>query len=170
MDDVPLQHQLLNELDSFIRGGRITVHDSDAQWYARMRERFPMGRISGIRWDAVPGAESNFEVVPHIPPEGIEGGLPVREHAATIREFLGRFAARADVRPNDNIIVVGDGVTEIALEMPFSALLDAFPVLFSYPQHTYVMPVDVSWCFAFTFEFDMYFGKSTKLADHSSAI
>ncbi len=159
MANAPLQKQLLSELSPFIRAGRIMVHESDKAWFHLIRHRFPVS-LNGIHWDKVPGAESNYEAEPYIPPDGINRAIPIRENENTIRAFLSRFSVSAGIRPDENVIVVGDGITDIALEMTFSSLSETFPILFSYPQHVCIIRPDGTWCFMFTFEFDMHYGKS----------
>ncbi len=159
INDKPLNEQLLDELSPWIAKGLIIVHESSDQWWELLRSKYPAA-IGQIDWSNVPNLHSNRDVVPHIPPEGIDGSVPVMEHAATIRGFLGEFADRAGIKSDDHIVVLSDGITEDAFEMTFNTLLEVFPFLFSYPQHSYVTPLSADWCFTFMFEFEMYFGSA----------
>jgi len=44
--------------------------------------------------------------------------------------------------------------------MKFHVLLEAITRLLAEPQSLYVIAKDGEWCFAFTFEEDMYYAKS----------
>lgn len=77
-----------------------------------------------------------------------------------MRDFLLEFGSAAGLGQDDRCVLFGDSVTEVAFELSFGDLLDLFPSIFALPQATYVLTADASWCFAYTFEGDMYFAKS----------
>lgn len=159
MSENPLQDELISKLLPFIEAKQIIVHQDDESWYSLIRNCFPIecGRIA---WEKVPDAKSNFEAEPYIPTDGINCSDVVGQKADVIGSFLLKFAEGAGIKPQDHLIVLGDGCIELPLEMSFAILLDVFRELFSYPQHVYIMLPDASWCFMFSFESDMYFGQS----------
>lgn len=144
------QVDLLNQLAPAIVAGRVVVHDSDDRWVSALRRTFPVS-TSGVRWEALPN-------VRHRAPE--DPRVPIPDKADALRGFLLEFGSAAGLGQDDRCVVFGDGATEIALELPFRDLLELFPLLFSLPQASYVLTPDATWCFAFTFEEEMYFGAS----------
>ena len=144
-----LQNQLLSELSTDIRAGIIKVFKIDADVFSNLSAKFPV-RSSGVAWEMVTGRR--FKPSPH-PKGSIDDYLP------TIREFLTEFAKDAHVHAGEIVSVVGDAVTDLAFRMPFEVLVRHVRSLFSIPQHWYVVKDDYSWCFAYTFEDDMYFGQ-----------
>ena len=151
------QAELLNELAPAILAGRVVVHDTDERWVGSLRRMFPV-RASGVRWEELSDARSRFTESPRASPsEKMEG----------LRGFLTEFGLAAGLRRDDPCIVFGDGETEVAFEMPFRDLLELAPTLFSLPQATYVLTTDACWCFAFTFEEDMYFARSPQAGPSS---
>jgi hypothetical protein len=144
------QADLLDQLAPAIHAGRVVVHDSDDPWVSSLRRMFPV-RTSGVRWEELPDARSRTAEIPRV---------PMPEKVDALRGFLLEFGSAAGLGPEDRCVVFGDGATEVAFELPFRNLLELFPLLFSLPQTTYVLTPDASWCFAFTFEEDMYFARS----------
>ena len=145
-----IQAELLDEFAPEIRASRVIVHDTDKRWFDALRRMFPT-RTSGVCWEELPNARSRHA-------ETSRFLLP--ERAKEIRDFLMEFGEAARLGQDDRCIVFGDNVTEMAIEMPFRDLIDRFLVFFSLPQGTYILTADACWCFAFTFEGDMYFAKS----------
>jgi hypothetical protein len=52
--------------------------------------------------------------------------------------------------------------TDFGVKMNYPVLLEISALLFSYPQHSYIVPEDVSWCLNYTFENEMFFGKAVQ--------
>jgi len=44
------------------------------------------------------------------------------------------------------------------LAMSIATLSECSGILFSYPQHAYVIPPDASWCVSVTMEDELWFG------------
>lgn len=160
MADRDLNEELLDELALWVSTGAILLR-ADEGWWQLLRSKYPAG-IGMLDWAAVPGHRSNYSAVTHIPVEGIHGSVPVLQHVDEIANFLREFASAANMSASDTIIVLGDGISQQALEMSFDTLLEVFPVLFSYPEHIYLITTDAQWCFAYTFEFEMHFGRASR--------
>ncbi len=168
MREMSLQDEMLAELSEFTQSKKIVIYQTSDSWFDLLNARFPKTIIGALAWEEVPGHQSCGDVVPIIPPEGINGEEVVQRNASKIAEFLERFAANGGIGHSDQVVIIGDGVTEVALGMSFETLFKVFMVLFSYPQHTYVLTSDGVWCFVFTFEFFMHFGKSPKMSNSLS--
>jgi hypothetical protein len=145
-----LQDELLNKLSADILTGRIRVGRADSDSFSKLTGKFPTG-ISGILWDRV------FDHRLHASPQP---KLPIEMYLPIIKRVLGQFAIDAEIGPDDVVHVVGDGVTNVTLTMPLSLLWPYLPDVLSLPQATFIIKNDYEWCFCYTFEDDMYYGKS----------
>lgn len=144
------QQDWLESLASEVASGQITVHENDTPWFDNLSRRFPV-RASGICWEQIPNSQFRQAEQPRI---------PIAEKEGEIREFLMQFGSVVALTPTDRCVVIGDNTTSAALEMNFRVLLDVIPKLLTEPQSLYVIAKDGDWCFAFTFEEDMYFARS----------
>lgn len=77
-----------------------------------------------------------------------------------VLQFLDRIKVWADIDGSQKVIVISDGALEKSYQMSFSSFEAIFDKIFFLPQHTYVVPVNLSWCINYTFEDDLYFGLS----------
>jgi hypothetical protein len=145
-----LQDELLNKLSPDILTGRIRVGPRDSDAFSKLTGKFPTG-TSGILWDRVP----DHRLYPSPQPK-----LPLEMYLPAIKRFLGQFALDGNIGPDDIMHVVGDGVTNVTLTMPLSLLWQYLPDVLSLPQATFIIKNDYDWCFCYTFEDDMYYGKS----------
>jgi hypothetical protein len=130
-----------------IASGQIVVHESDKAWFNLLSRRFPV-RASGICWEQV--ANARFRHAGEASPTSKESDF---------RTFLEEFASVANLGPADKCVIVGDNTSSSALEMNLHVLLDIAPSLLSEPQSLYVIVKEAEWCFAYTFEDDMYFAR-----------
>lgn len=140
----------LDSLESEVASGQITVQERDTPWFDLICRRFPV-RASGICWERLPTTQYRQHSEPH---------LSVVAHENEIREFLSEFGVHAGLTLDSRCVVIGDNTTSVALEMKFHVLLEAITRLLAEPQSLYVIAKDGEWCFAFTFEEDMYYAKS----------
>ncbi len=144
-----LQDELLSGLSNDIQADIINVSQSDADVFSNLSARFPV-RASGIVWEMVP--EYRCKPSPH-PKPSIEDYLP------SIKEFLARFAEEAHIASDEIVYLVGDGITDLAFRMPFGVLLKYAHQFFTLPQSSFVVKHDYLWCFCYSFEDDMYYGR-----------
>jgi hypothetical protein len=79
------------------------------------------------------------------------------EHKMAVKSWFDE----AGVESAAHVVWIGDN-TDIALEMSAEALLEFFPVLFSFPQHSYVLPADGAWCLNYVLEGELFFAKAPK--------
>jgi hypothetical protein len=128
---------------------QIEVRDDPDRCFRMLERRFPVVG-SKIDWGQVPGA-----VVRQTDPTN-----PVCEatDAATILSDVARDESLSEAQI---VIVIGDSAMEQAMAMPFATLRVSIRELLELPQHLYVMPEDASWCFSFTMEGDLAFGRAT---------
>jgi hypothetical protein len=145
-----LQDELLSELSSDIDAANIAVLQEDARVFLQLSTKFPTS-IFGIAWEKVP--EQRFISSPDPKPS-------IEEYLPAIKGFLARFAEQAHLEAGTPMYVIGDGVTDVAFKIGFGVFLKYAYQFFRIPQHTYLVTQDYSWCFCFTFEGDMYFGKA----------
>jgi hypothetical protein len=54
------------------------------------------------------------------------------------------------LRDDASVIVLGDSLIDFALKLNVATLTEYLVVILSVPQHTYVFPEDMAWCFAYT--------------------
>ena len=146
-----IQDQLVSDLNQQIASGTIKIHKSGDKWFKHIRRIFPV-RSSGIIWEEVYGCHSM---------DCSERLHTFADLKDTAIEFLKEFIFVAGLEAGQAYIAIGDDVTDVAFEMPASELLDKIGLFIEIPQGTYILPVDTSWCFAYTFPDVMYFGKSS---------
>lgn len=144
------QQEWLDCVAPEVAAGCITVHDNDTPWFELLSHRFPV-RFNGICWEQLPTTQFL---------RADRSRTPLSAKGREIRAFLMEFGSVAGLTPTDRCVIVGDGTTSIALEMNYSVLLDVIPKLTTEPQSLYVITNNGEWCFAFTFEEDMYFARS----------
>jgi hypothetical protein len=137
---------ILNELALPISTGEIVVNRNSDECFTLISERFPIG-INRIKW---PANAPQMRFV--MPSENVE------KATQELRAFVAGAFQHFDMSaPEQDLFWIGDR-TELTLKMKWEAFYRAAPVLFSYPQHAYVIPADASCCLNHTFEDDLYFG------------
>ncbi len=85
---------------------------------------------------------------------------PMDEDLPRIVDFLDLFATQAQISNEDPVIVIGDCAMDVTLRMSFQTFRNHLKLMIELPQYTYVLAKDFQWCFCYTFEDDMYFGKA----------
>lgn len=79
-----------------------------------------------------------------------------------ILSFLQEVKEVLNVSDEILILVFGDEAIENVYEMPFYILESNVIDFFGLPQHTYVIPLNGSWCINYTFEDELFFGISNR--------
>jgi len=146
------ERQLLGDLEAEISAGAVALIEDAVPLYEKLLEVFPH-RAARIDWGRVPGAV-------HLdgPPERATSNFQLREPATELREFWGRVRLTYNIGNETEVIVLGDGLVSFALRLRVKILTDHLVDILSIPQHTYVVPVDFSWCFHYTVEDEAYWG------------
>ena len=144
-----LQDELLDGLETGIQDHIINASESDTEVFSRLSAKFPV-RASGIIWESVPKYRCQVSPRPKPP---IEVYLPI------INRFLTQFAEEARIASDEVVCLVGNNITDLAFRMPFTALLKFANHFFAIPQSWFVVKQDYSWCFCYSFEDDMYYGR-----------
>lgn len=153
-----IQRDFLDALAREIEIGLIKVSQGDESVFANLMAQFPATPF-GIAWEKVHGHRCS----PSPQPKPAIGS-----YIHTIEAFFRSFASDAGIALENNVYIVGDGVTDIILEMPCKLVLKYLHELVSIPQHTFVISKDYRWCFSYTFEDDMYYGESPNPNDDAS--
>ena len=152
------EEQLLKDLAASIDSGLVEIDEGWAPYFKSLSRSWPIVDIS-IDWSAVPEHR-------HLPPpEGRESRNSTLEEPATdLRWFWDR--ARRELRIDDDaeICVLGDMNVDFVMRMSAGVLSRHLVDIFSIPMHWYVLPEDMSWCFNYKIQDDVYFGRRpTKL-------
>ena len=145
-----LQEELLNDLSESIRAGDLVVDTDVSLMFSKLKEHYPTG-MSGIAWELI--REGCCSPSPDPKP-------PMDEDLPRIVDFLDLFATQAQISNEDPVIVIGDCAMDVTLRMSFQTFRNHLKLMIELPQYTYVLAKDFQWCFCYTFEDDMYFGKA----------
>ncbi len=145
--DTPGQ-ELLQDLSSDIECGNIIVSDDFDQWFDKIWKNFPFTG-SKIAWSKVP--------------ESIELEIDKKDYEESIVSFFINITHKAGVDESDVLVVVGDSSMNFSLQSHKDTLSKILLYIVSMPQHTYIIPIDSSWCLCYTMEGYMSFGFSTNL-------
>lgn len=128
--------------------------ENSSVFYDAISERFPIG-MNRIEWQNV-RLKEQIDILPEpreISAEELQGLLT--QHMPTVRRWLDQ----AGVGPSDDVFWTGD-MCDPALKMTAQLLVELFPVLFSFSQHSYALPEDASWCLNYVMEGELFFAKS----------
>lgn len=142
-----LQKEYLELIEEEIQSGNIKLEDDD-QYFDMLGNRFPVGG-TGIAWSKVPNHQY-FNLL-ELKDDTDNYGKMLHESFQKIVSFL-------DQNEDQEVVIIGDGVLDVAIRVPFRKLIDLHYEVFTLPQHTYILPPDASWCINFTFEHDLFFG------------
>lgn len=129
-------------------------------WASRLSKAFPFG-LNRIQWERVPN-HILLVPVPRDPEERRNPESYFRRSTVRIREFVTKRFADEKIDLNEEIIWLGDSLS-FALQLTVNSFLTWCHVLLSYPQHSYSIPKDVSWCLNYTWEDELFFGRAKTL-------
>lgn len=144
------------KLGKEIEEGKFLVEESSDAQFDLLDERFPMG-LNRIDWDRI----GNKEHINVGRPEGTSEVLSdeVEKRLNLYRETVKGWLFSNSISELQEVFWVGDSTDE-SLKMSVGTLIEKFPVLFSFPQHSYVIPSDGKWCLNYTMEDELFFGFS----------
>ena len=147
------EEQLLKDLASSIDSGLVEIDEDWMPCVRRLAEAWPWVDIR-IDWRAVPEHR-------HLPPPpGRRGGsFTLEESAIDLRRFWDEARGELRIVDEAEVLVFGDGNMSFVLRMPAKSLSEHLVDVFSIPMHWYVFPEDAGWCFNYTMEDDVYFGR-----------
>lgn len=138
-----------------IEAGVFLLIDDTDSFFQKIGERFPIG-LNRIAWDQIPKKQ-------HIEIRPLESGSiaaeEVEKKLANQRQVVAEWLESEDVSRDEMVYWVGDD-TSAALRMSVESLLRYFPGLFSFGQHSYVVPENASWCLNYVMEGELFFAIS----------
>lgn len=112
--------------------------------FGLIKRAFPIGG-SKIDWPRVPGALTCIEKIKS-------------KRSERFIEFFDRVCAQDQLK--GLVLYAGDSATDFALAGSIESMRRALPELIDTPQHHYFVGPNASWCFCFTMEGDINFGRS----------
>ena len=120
----------------------------------------PYFRILERRFPIV-GSKIDWEKVPHAIVKGSnsENSEKYFRDATTL---LADVAKMERISEEEVVIAIGDSAMEEAVSLPLGVLIIGVREFLELPQHLYVMAEDGSWCFSFTMEGGLAFGRATR--------
>lgn len=137
--------------------GRLVVLEAPDPFLDLLGARFPMG-LNRIAWEKVPGHHrlSVWDGGRDI--ESRELGLRLAKCRVTMQEWLSEVGHHT-ADDSTSVVWLGD-MTDVGLEFSCEKSVELFPVLSSFPQHSYVLPRDGSWCLNYVMEGELFFGRA----------
>ena len=147
---------LVYELNIPLRDGAIQRTDDSELWALRLSNAFPFS-LNRVRWDLVPN-HSVLSATPRSEQEKRDPEAYFRRCSPRIARFLRACFAQEGVSLEKELVWLGDS-TSLVLHLTGSTFIIWSAAMLSYPQHSYLVPPDVTWCFNYTFEDEAYFGR-----------
>jgi len=124
-------------------------------WFDAINARFPVG-MNRIAWEKV--ARKDWIAVLASPRQIASDEL--ERLLAIQRSTVEKWLLEANVALDSDVGWIGDSADK-GLRMKCDLMLDRFPLLMSFPQHSYVLPVSADWCLNYVMEGDLFFGHPT---------
>jgi hypothetical protein len=138
------EQDLLRKIAPEIEAQLIVVSTDAEAYFNVLEEHFPLGG-SKIAWSKVPGSckeKINYD------------------DELSVLTFFDVAMSALGQRASNKVIAVGDSAMEVALSASVEIMRRRLYDIISLPQHTYIVPPDVSWCLSYTMEGDMVYGRS----------
>ena len=144
-----------DELGDYFSSGRITKVIDSGPLEEALSKRFPFC-LNRVDWNKIP--EHAYRAAESKADDGNESPEAYFERCAPIiRSFILDALGSAGAGEQDRLFWLGDA-TDFALEMRGETLVEVCSILFSYPQHNYIIPQNGAWCISYTMEDELYFG------------
>lgn len=156
-----LSIELLEDLKPWVDGGQVQVEWGNQKYFDLLEAKYPIA-VNRIDWRGVRGVCA-FDVLP-ISKEAMTGNEH-EEKLATCRDLLLDWFKSSEVAFQERIVWIGD-VSNISLHTTIETLLAVYPLLFSWPQHSYVLSLTGQWCLNYTMEGQLFFGKAENVIAH----
>ncbi len=137
---------------------RRAVRVDDESLSAVLLSAFPFvaGRID---WTKVPGARRR-----EAPPERLAGAnlgpgtLDTRSYVNVVRQFFFECVSETGEPADSWVVYVGDN-GDCDYKVQLGAVDELLEQVAEVPEHKYIFSSDASWCFMWSFEDDLYFGR-----------
>lgn len=150
-----LSNAILEDLKPRIDAGTISVELENQKYFDLLESKYPIG-LNRIDWRGV----RDHRVVDVFPAEGTEmSGAEQERELAEYRDVLVDWFNSYGIDSQDPVIWIGTS-GNLSLHMTIGSLLECYPIIFTYAQHSYVLPVTGEWCLNYTMEGQLFLGKS----------
>lgn len=136
--------ELLSFLTDDYEKGYVQYINDSHQYFVVIMQKYP---ISSYR--------INWNDIQHISFH-ISEKYPLSKHE--IKKNIECIFNENGINEQENIYVLFDGYIEGCLYMTVREFYTHCTELLTFPQHTYVIPKDASWCLNYTMEHDLFFG------------
>lgn len=156
-----LSAELLEELTPWIDAGRVKVDAETNNYFRLLGNKYPIG-VNRIDWRGV-RPHLAFDVFP-IAREVITGEGKEKTLAECRNILLSWFNSNL-IDLQERVVWIGDD-SNVSLHTTIETLLEFYPLLFSWPQHSYVLPLTGQWCLNYTMEGQLFFGKAENVIAH----
>lgn len=133
--------------------------DTDAIFMA-MGMRFPI-RMNRIAWEQISPKE-HIEVRPL--GSGALTGRELEDKLASFSDAVSAWFNRNGIAVDATVYWVGDDTNGV-LRMTLNSMMQYFPQLFSFGQHSYVAPENGDWCLNYVMEGEMFFAMAPKSSE-----
>jgi hypothetical protein len=156
-----LSIELLQELKLWIDAGQVQVEGGNQKYFDILETQYPIG-LNRIDWRGV-REHLSFDVFP-IRKEPMAGDETEQRLASCLNMLL-EWLKSSGIALQEQVVWVGD-VSNISLHTTIETLLELYPLLFSWPQHSYVLPLTGQWCLNYTMEGQLFFGRAENAIAH----
>jgi hypothetical protein len=141
--DTPEQ-DLLKILKPEIEARQIVVFANSDQYFRALEEYFPLFG-SKIDWSKVFCA--------------CEEKINYNQFEMSVLGFFDKAAEALGLHAASAMIFIGDSAMDVALSTTAEIMRRYLIDVVDMPQHTYIVPQDVSWCLSYTMEGNMAYGR-----------
>lgn len=148
-----------HEDDPLVRRlGKRVVRVDDERLSSVLLSAFPFvaGRID---WTKVPGA-----LIREAPPERAAGAnlgpgtLDTRAYVDRVKQFFSECVSGIGPPPDAWLFYIGEN-GDCDYKVQAGAVAELLDEVADVPEHKYIFPPDASWCFMWSFEDDLHFGR-----------
>ncbi len=138
--------ELLNELNKEIEKGVVKILENTDSFFDDIERWYPIG-FSGVDW-------SKKEYIFFFDLNEDSKVLVSQKVGEYLQQIIEKFPELLD----ENLIVLGDGLTNLGFEMKLIDFMKINKLFFVIPQHTYIWFTETKKLINLTFEGELYFG------------
>ena len=148
-----IDHYIVDTVTRELDAGTIAAIEGAERYFDVIEGKFPVG-LNRIDWERHPQAR----IITVFRDELQERHSDETALALSrVRDVVAGWFAAAEIDLAQSVVWIGDN-TDMGLEMSAACLLEVFPKLFSFPQHSYGLPKDGAWCLNYVMEGELFFG------------